>query len=404
MTQILSPTQQAQILLPSVQRLMSVVREAGGEARVVGGAVRDVLLGRKIGDIDLATTLPPEQVMKMLAQQHIKPVPTGLVHGTITAVVDHVGYEITTLRRDVETDGRHAQVAFTDDWREDAARRDFTFNALYVDAAGQVYDYFGGSEDAQAGRVCFIGEAQARIREDVLRILRFFRFYAWFGRGVVDSEGLAACRELATLIPCLSAERTAREVLKLLAAENPAPAWGLMTKSGVTAYFLGEATSGKRLQALVETEQQHNEAPNALVRLAAVLPQDDTVAAAIASRLKLSKREGERLCVLAKLPALVRDNLAPLALRRVLYRHGTENCRAALFLEGGDIAASLSLVASWENPIFPIKGEDVVKLGIPASPRIGEILREVEQWWMAGDFRAGREACLGWAKEYGKNH
>ena len=404
MTQLLSPAQQAQILSPSVQRVMTALREAGGEARVVGGAVRDVLLGRKVGDIDLATTVPPQQVMEILARQHIKTVPTGLAHGTITAVVDHVGYEIPTLRRDVETDGRHAQVAFTDDWREDAARRDFTFNALYVDEAGQLYDYFGGMEDAQAGRVRFIGDARARIREDVLRILRFFRFYAYFGSGEVDSEGLAACRELADLIPRLSVERIAREVLKLLAAENPVAAWRLMSESGVTAHFLGEAVGIARLQALVENEKRHHELSATLVRLAALLPQDESVAARVAARLKLSKRESDRLGVLSKVPAMLRDNLTPVALRRIVYRYGTENCRAALVLEGKDIASLLPVITAWENPIFPIKGEDLVKQGIPASPRIGEILREVEAWWIAGDFQAGREACLVQARDCGKNH
>jgi len=394
----LSPTQQTQILPPPVQRLMKALHEAGGEARVVGGAVRDVLLGRKVGDIDLAANLPPEQVMEILAQHKIKTVPTGLAHGTITAVVDHVGYEITTLRRDVETDGRHARVAFTDDWREDAARRDFTFNALYADSAGQLYDYFDGMKDAQAGHVRFIGEAQARIREDVLRILRFFRFYAWFGKEAADVEGLAACRELAALIPRLSVERIAREVIKLLAAENPVPSWRLMSDSGVTPYFLVEATNLMRLQALVDNEKQYDEPPLALARLAALLPQDEVVALSVAKRLKLSKRESEKLCVLAKLPTLMRDH----PLRRLLYHYGAENCCAALFLHGENMAQALGTLAAWENPVFPIKGEDIVKQGIPASPRIGDILRAVEEWWIAGDFRAGREACLAQAHEHGK--
>ena len=394
MTQALSSAQQTQIVTPAVLRIMNALRDAGGEARIVGGAVRDVLLGRKVGDIDLAANMPPEQVMEILKKQRIKTVPTGLAHGTITAVVDHVGYEITTLRRDVETDGRHAQVAFTDDWREDAGRRDFTLNALYVDAAGQLYDTFGSIEDAQAGHVRFIGDAQARIREDVLRILRFFRFTAWFGTGDADATGLAACAELASLIPRLSVERIAREVLKLLAAENPVAVWQLMNTSGVTPYFLEEAKDTARLQALVDNEKQHNEPPDALVRLAALLPQEEAVVAKIAARLKLSKRESERLCILAKLPAF----LAHTVLRRAVYIYGTENCRAAVFLVGKDIAAALPVIAAWENPVFPIKGEDIVKQGIPASPRIGEILRTVEEWWITGDFRAGRAACLDYAR------
>jgi poly(A) polymerase len=371
---------------------------------VVGGAVRDALLGRKVGDIDLATTLPPEHVMDILAKAGFKTVPTGIAHGTITAVVDHIGYEITTLRRDVETDGRHAQVAFTDNWREDAARRDFTFNALYVDAERNLYDYFNGVEDAKAGRVRFIGDARARIREDVLRILRFFRFYAFFGKGDADAEALAACRELANLIPNLSAERIAHEFTKLLAAENPLPALQLMNDCGVTRQFLPEVSDLSRLYALLETEKRYGIAPMALVRFAATLPSDGKIASAVAARLKLSNRDAETLRGLAELPNLLRDNRTPAALRRMINQYGKENCRAAMLLNGREISDALATIAAWESPVFPIKGEDIVKLGLPQGPRIGEILRAVEKWWISGDFRADRTACLEQARQYGKNH
>jgi poly(A) polymerase len=399
----LEKIQQAEILTPGVLRLMTAVAAAKGEARIVGGAVRDTLMGRKVGDIDMATTLPPERLMQILAQQDIKTVPTGPAHGTVTAVVDHIGYEITTLRRDVETDGRHAQIAYTDDWREDAGRRDFTFNALYCDAAGQLYDYFGGVEDAKRGRVRFIGEAQARIREDVLRILRFFRFYAWFGKGEVDAEGLLACRELADSIPRLSAERMAREILKLLAAENPLAAWRLMNESGITRFFVPEATGLAQLQNLLQKEQQNTQPPDALVRFSALLPDNENIAASIAARLKLSKRDSERLCVLAKLPALLRDRPDAAALRRMLYAYGADNCRAAALLQEERVAERLAVINAWENPIFPIKGEDIVKRGAPPGPRVGEILREVEEWWIKGDFRADRAACLGQIEQYNTN-
>ncbi|MGB9151940.1 MAG: CCA tRNA nucleotidyltransferase, partial [Alphaproteobacteria bacterium] len=361
------------------------------------------ILGRKLGDIDLATNLPPERVMETLSQQGLKTVPTGLAHGTITAVADHVGYEITTLRRDVETDGRHAQVAFTDDWRIDAARRDFTFNALYLDAEGKLYDYFFGVEDAVAGRVRFIGDAHARIQEDVLRILRFFRFYAWFGQGAPDAEGLAACRELANLIPRLSAERVAREILKLLAAENPLPAWRLMHENGVLPHVAPEARDLAHLEALVQNEQQQNEPPDALVRFASLLPEDELIAASIAARLKLSNRDGDKLRALAKLPGLLRDDFGSAGLRRLLYAYGAENCRASVFLAGQHIAQSLATITAWENPVFPIKGEDIVKAGAPAGPQIGEILRAVEKWWIDKDFRPDRSACLAQIKQSEKN-
>ncbi|MDR3450753.1 MAG: CCA tRNA nucleotidyltransferase [Alphaproteobacteria bacterium] len=400
----LDAEQQTQILTPAVRRIMDVAREAGGEARVVGGAVRDVIRGGKIGDIDLASTLPPQRMMEILPAQGIKIVPTGLAHGTVTAVVDHVGYEITTLRHDVETDGRRAQVEFTDDWQSDAARRDFTMNALYADADGTLYDYFGGAEDARTGHVRFIGDAEARIREDVLRILRFFRFYAWFGKGDPDDAALSACRALANLTPTLSAERVAKEILKLLAAENPVAAWRLMMDSGVAAQGAGEAVDIARLSALIEREQKYAARLDGLARLASLLPENAATAEKIAARLKLSNRDGDRLAALAILPEQLRKNAGAQGLRRILYAHGAENVQAALFLNEGDIGAALTVIEAWENPLFPIKGEDIVASGIPAGPRIGEILRAVEEWWIAGDFRSSRAACLAHAAQYGKNH
>jgi poly(A) polymerase len=392
-TTTLDKKQLSQILTPNVRRIMTVLNTAG-ETRVVGGVVRDVLRARKTGDIDLATTLPPERVMEILTPLGFKTVPTGLEFGTVTAVTDHIGFEITTLRRDVETDGRHATVAFTDDWRADAARRDFTFNALYVDSDGHLYDYFGGAEDAKSGHVRFIGDAQARIREDILRILRFFRFYALFGLGDADADAVAACNELADLIPSLSAERIAREIKKLLTAENPLPAWHLMTDCDVTSRFLPEATDLARLQKLLDAEQEHSAPTSEWVRLAALLPQDENIAAAVATRLKLSKHTLETLRVLAKLPALLHGNLAPAALRRLIYKYGADDCRAAVLLGGEKIAPALATLAAWESPVFPVKGEDIVKLGIPAGPRVGKILRAAEEWWIASDFRADRAAVL----------
>ena len=393
----LSLTQKTQLLTPAAQQLFAVLCPAG-EMRIVGGAVRDVLMNRPIGDIDFATTLPPEHVMKILAQQNIKTVPTGLAHGTITAVLDKIGYEITTLRRDVVTDGRHAQIAFTDNWREDAARRDFTFNALYVDAEGQLYDYFDGQKDAASGYVRFIGQATARIHEDVLRILRFFRFHAWFGQGAPDAAALKACHDNAHLIPRLSAERVAKEILKLLAAENPLPSWTLMLECGVLEFFAPEADDTKRLQNLLWTEKQYQGKTDSLTRLAALLPQDETAAAVLAKRLKFSSRDSETLSLLANAP----HQLEIMPFRAALYALGATICRAAIFLRGENILESLTTLAAWENPIFPIKGEDLLKQGIPAGERIGMILRATEEWWIKGDFHATRDDCLAYASQYGK--
>ncbi|MDE1901676.1 MAG: CCA tRNA nucleotidyltransferase [Alphaproteobacteria bacterium] len=394
MTAFLAPPQRDLILTPAVRRIMDALRHSGGEARIVGGAVRDIVMNRAAGDIDMAATLPPQQVMDILAAHGIKSVPTGLAHGTVTAVIDHKGYEITTLRRDVATDGRHADVAFTTDWRADAARRDFTFNALYADGDGAVYDYFNGIDDARAGRVRFIGDASARIREDVLRILRFFRFYAWFGRGDADPDALAACRALAALMPRLSAERVARETLKLLAAPDPAPAWQLMMECGVTRAFTPEAADVARLRHLLAK----NAPPDALLRLAALLPPDDKTATAVAARLKLSTRDGDALRAYATLPAQLRGHLDPIPLRRILYRHNPDHCRAALALLDDPLDAACQTIGAWENPAFPVKGEDLLKLGVQPGPRMGDILRETEQWWIMSDFRPDRAACLAYAQ------
>ncbi len=386
---VLNKEQQNILLTPPVRRLIQAL---DGKARVVGGAVRDVLMGCAVGDIDLATPLAPDKVMTALGAQDIKAVPTGIDHGTITAVLARTGYEITTLRQDVETFGRHARVEYTDDWRADAARRDFTMNALYVDAAGVLYDYVGGARDAEAGRVRFIGDARQRIKEDVLRILRFFRFYACFGKGAADREALAACRELAPLIPALSVERTARELLKLLAAGDPLPAVMLMGESGVISQVLPEATDFSRLKILLETERKYGAAPSSLRRLAALLPGD--AARAVAARLKFSNQDTKALGILAKLPERMEKACDPKALHALIYDYGKEMTRSAALFLGADTGAVLKEIELWEVPDFPLKGKDLLALGIPAGPHVGKILRAVEAWWRDRDFEGDREAAL----------
>ena len=403
----LDPAAHAWLQGPALTRVFTIIKTGGGEARAVGGVVRDALLGRAIGEIDLACNLPPEKTSALLTAAGIKVVPTGIEHGTVTAVVDHRGFEITTLRRDIETDGRRAKVAFTDDWQLDAARRDFTINALYADAERRLYDYAEGRKDLAAGRVRFIGDARARIKEDVLRILRFFRFTAWFGKGTPDAEALAACRELASLIPQLSGERVGREIVKLLAADNPAPAWQLMKESGVLAQTLPEADNVKRLEALLAVEKRHEAAASSLRRLAALLPQNKATAEKATAKLKLSNRESEALAALALLPAQLRGKLDPIPFRRALYEYGAEPARdGALLLTaelpGLDLEPALEAAAEWEKPVFPLEGGDVLKLGLKQGPEVGALLRAVEQWWIAQDFRPNREACLAEAKRLAK--
>ncbi len=397
-----APLQQL-IANPAIRRLMNIARAGGGEVRVVGGAVRDALLGRKVGEIDCAGTLPPEKMAELLTTAGLKAVPTGIEFGTITAVVEGVGYEITTLRRDLETDGRHAKVSFTDDWQADAARRDFTFNALYVDGDGKLYDYFHGQDDLRAGHVRFIGDACARIAEDVLRILRFFRFHAWFGQGTIDAAGCTACRDLAHLISQLSAERVWNEIKKLLSADQPLPTWRLMLDAGIVAKFLPEASDAARLESLIAVEKRNQQITSPLRRLAALLPADEKIVQEICQKLKLSKREAVRLQTLATLPSHLNGKLDPIPFRRALYEYGGDECRDAVILLAAthaeiDLEPLLAAVANWQKPIFPLQGQDLLKLGMAAGPAMGKALRALEDQWIASDFHMTRDECLAAAK------
>ncbi|MGE3624421.1 MAG: CCA tRNA nucleotidyltransferase [Bdellovibrionales bacterium] len=399
----LSPAQHPWLLTSGLQRIFAAVKNAGGEVRYVGGCVRDAVMGLPVADIDLACTLPPEQTDAAIRAAGLKTAPTGIAHGTITAIAGHKGYEITTLRRDIETDGRRAKVAFTDDWQADAARRDFTMNALYAAADGTVHDYVGGADDIAARRVRFIGNAEDRIREDVLRILRFFRFHARFGEGPADAEGLAACAALAPGMKQLSAERVWREISRLLAAANPAPAWRLMIDHGILPHVLPEAAHSARLEKLVAAERKTGAQGLALTRLAALLPPE--AAAPVAQKLKMSNRDTELLKTLAKLPAKLHGRLDPLPFRQALYRHGAEACREAALLlaadEPADIDPALALAAEWQKPVLPVHGEDLLKLGLKPGPEIGALLRKLEDWWQSRDFRPTRDECLAEAGRLG---
>jgi poly(A) polymerase len=402
---------------PETVAVMAALSAAGGEARFVGGCVRDALLGRQVRDVDIATHEPPERVMNLLARAGIKAIPTGIKHGTVTAVIGARHFEITTLRRDVETYGRHAKVEYTDDWQADAARRDFTMNALFCGADGTVYDPFGGLPDLRAQRVRFVGDPEARIREDVLRLLRFFRFHAHYGAPPPDPAALAACRKLAPLLPTLSGERICGETLKLLSAPQPADVFDLMGDTGVLAHFLPEATRTDRLRALVAIE---GSAPRDLVpptdplrRLAALLDGSEASALAVATRLRLSNAERDRLIGLAGDPEPSPALDAP-ARRRLIYRLGLARYRdRALIAWAGIVAGGVAMDprvteawidvlrsgTEWAAPRFPLKGRDAVKLGVPPGPAVGRLMAALEDWWIAGDFQANREACLAELRE-----
>ena len=366
------------MILPQDNGLKAVVAALSGDIRLVGGVVRDTLAGQVTKDIDLATPLLPERVIEKLSAARIKCVPTGLAHGTVTAVVEGRPFEITTLRRDVSTDGRRATVTFTDDWQEDAARRDFTINALYADPdTGDIQDYFGGVADLEAGIVRFIGEPLTRIAEDHLRILRFFRFNARFGKGVPHAESIAACRVRANDLMALSRERIAMELLAILALPNPAEAIALMIDNGIFVPVLPEITAAASLVRLLEREQTIAAEPNALRRLAALLPANPGLAEEIANRLRLSNAERKHLMTLAARRA--DDDVNPKALA---YRLGVESAVDRLLLGTGDAADILG----WTPPKFPLTGGSIVARGIQAGPEVARVLQAAERQWIEEGF------------------
>lgn len=354
-----------------------------GNARYVGGIVRDALLGIDAADIDLATVHPPEQVVRRLTAAGIRTVPTGLAHGTITALLPSGPVEVTSLRRDVETDGRHAVVAFTDRWQEDAARRDFTINALYADpGSGAVFDWFGGLDDLAAGRVRFIGDPYRRIAEDHLRILRFFRFHARFG-DAPDPDGLAACTARANDLMALSRERIAAELLKLLVAARAVPATALMVERGILRPVLPEidARGVARLERLARREAAAGLSPDKIRRLAALLPPEPDTGEKIAARLKLSNLQRKRLAT-----ALDPASDAP---RPLAYRIGWNSAVDRLLLSDAPddaVAEEYRALDGWTPPRLPLTGGALVARGVAAGPDVARLLRQIEDQWVAEGF------------------
>lgn len=373
-----------------VARAMTIL--GAKTARYVGGAVRDALLGRLVTDIDVATTLSPAAVMERLEKAGITTVPTGLSHGTVSARLAHRTIEITTLRRDIDTDGRHARVALIDDWDEDARRRDFTINALYLDQAGKLYDPVGGLADLRAGRVRFIGNPEARIGEDALRLLRFYRFFAHYGSGAADSDARAACRKLAVLATRLSSERVRTELMKLLSAPNPVPALQMMAADGLLAAILPEAVRFDRLARLIAVEP----APDALRRLAALVAIDKPGATALARRLGLTKDERSRLEGLAAPAWAIDVNAGETQQRRALFKLGRARYRDLVLLSGdaAQVPRLLAMADALAIPSFPLKGADVVALGVSSGPDISRWLAAIEDWWENRDYAPNRDCCL----------
>lgn len=386
--------------------VLDALEAAGGPdcARFVGGCVRNALIRRPITDVDISTKLRPDAVLTALRAAGLRAEPTGIEHGTVTAIHRGQPFEVTTLRRDVETDGRRAVVAFAEDWAKDAQRRDFRLNALYADRTGRVHDPVGeGIADALAGRIVFVGDAETRVREDYLRILRFFRLRAWYGRGEPDAAALAACAGLKDGLARLSAERVSSELIKLLAADDPREAVRLAEGAGVLATVLPEAAGLERFERLVGIERDQLFENEPEVRLAALLPGDPGVTAKVAKRLKLSNALRDRLVAAATGEVRVISWMSPRETRRAVYRLGRRTFRDRVKLAWAadtrprttpQWRALLALGESWTPPAPPVTGEQVVAAGLPPGPLVGQALREMEAWWIDLDFVADELAAV----------
>ncbi len=353
-------------------------------ARLVGGCVRDMLAGHDIADIDLAAPDAPEAVVAALEAFGLRVIPTGLAHGTVTAISAGRPFEITTLRRDEETDGRHARVAWTDDFREDAARRDFTINAMSLDQAGTLHDYFGGQADLAAGIVRFVGDAAARVTEDYLRILRFFRFFARYGVSPADKDAVAAIQASRARLATLSAERVWNELKRIFAAPDPLGAIALMRELGVLAAILPEATEFAALARLVRAAAP----PDPLLRLASLLVGDTEN---LADRLKLANAERQRLAALRQNP-IPREEDDDADLRRMLAEAPAALLIDRVWLAGGPAEKLGRRLADITAPHFALTGRDALALGAVPGPHVGQALRNVKAWWLEGGCGASPEA------------
>jgi len=387
---------------PETARVFAALAAPGVETRAVGGAVRNALLGEPVNEVDLATTALPESVMALARKAGLKAVPTGIEHGTVTIIADGVPFEVTTLRRDIETFGRRAAVSFTENWEEDARRRDFTLNALYAGSDGTVFDPLGGYEDLLAGRVRFIGNAEDRIKEDYLRILRFFRFNAYYGKGALDPEGLHASVRLRGGLEQLSAERIAAELRRLLVAPQALRGVEALFDYGFLPALLGGVPRLDRFKRLLAIEAALGRVPDAMVRLAALAVFVTEDAERLAGRLRLSNAE-QAVLALGAVEQGDTDLPGEDAAKRALYRLGPSNFAAFMLIAWADSGAApddpnwraaFSLPERWQVPPFPLRGADIVAMGDLEGPEIGAILRRLEADWVAGGFALSREELL----------
>ena len=388
---------------PSNRKVMAALNlKAPNCARFVGGCVRDAILGRKSTDIDIATWLLPEEIIGALDAAGIKWVPTGIDHGTISAIIENRAVEITTLRRDIQTDGRRAEIAFTNDWLQDAMRRDFTCNSLYCDIEGRVFEPIAGAiDDCQNGRIRFVGDAQMRVQEDYLRILRFFRFYAWFGKGEIDKTGLAACAKFKSKLNQLSRERIWAELTKLLSAPNPAISIKHMAHIGVLNELMGFDAKIEVLEKLIALENDLAVPLGSMLRFMALLEPGCEVSS-IAIRFRISNHEKQRLVAWQNLRALFDENTTASNAKANIYYHGKAACIDAILLTWAKNGASAfgnwqtnwEIVNNFTAPIFPINGNDLKQAGIKEGPELGKIFKDLEAYWVSHNFEPTKNELM----------
>lgn len=397
---------------PALKRIFELLNAEDQEVRVVGGAVRNALMGLEVSDTDLATSWEPDQVVARAEAAGIRAVPTGIDHGTVTLVIDGRGFEITTLRHDAETDGRRARVVFGNDWQTDAERRDFTINALYANQAGEIIDLVGGLDDIETRTVRFIGHADDRIAEDHLRILRYFRFFAHYGAGRPDAAALKACARARDSLAKLSAERVWKELKTLFKARDPGRALLWMRQAGILSVVLPETEKWgiDSIGGLIAAETALGWEPDPMLRLMAIVPPDQARLQALASRLKMSKAETARLDHWAAAPAPA-PTLAITALERLMYRHGapalTDRIKLALasartrgetdpsaLTEAAGYSRQLASALKWQRPVFPVAGADLIAMGVEPGPGMGARLAALEERWIESNFSLGKQALL----------
>ncbi len=403
----LNPDEHPWMTAPGTRAVMRALNGDGGDcARFVGGCVRNALLGEPVDDVDIATQLEPEHATRCLQDAGIKVVPTGIDHGTLTAVVDGEPYEVTSLRKDVETFGRRAAVAFTTDWTEDALRRDFRVNAIYARSDGSLFDAFGGLEDIAARRIVFIGEARDRIAEDHLRILRFYRFTAWYGHQL-DGVGHAACVEMAETLKALSAERIWKELKKLLAAPDPGDIVKAMHEGHVLSQVLTRDIDFNLFLAIINVDRGKSRQPDPLLRLAALLGGDETAMMTLCEKMKVSNAEAHRLAAMSMPDAVsgpdaYAPGLGTEAREVALYHFGvqafSDRLRLAEARGLGDADEDLAAAAHWSQPRFPVTGKDLIEAGFERGPLLGAKLKTLEAAWIESGFSLSAEDLLALAR------